>query len=508
MNALAGRYVFDEIIGDFSEGYLYGNPKTHKRDVPLRPIISQVLTPTYSTAKKLDHIIKPYIQSQYSIKSRDDFLEILRTAVPSPDNHPMSLDAESLFTNVPIMETIDIIVKNVYHHPFLKPPEIPKSILKEMLLLCTTRVPFRHVNNKLFIQNDGVSMGSPLGPTFAEFYMSEVEKRVDSIANIPIYVRYVDDIFVYCSKDELLSLKYALENNSVLKFTYETSVNDKLPFLDVLVHKTDQIFHTSVYHKPTDKGMCLHADSECPQRYKLAVLTSFLKRAYSVTSDWNGFHSELHRIKQTLVNNGYSNSFVDKHVKQFVSKLGLQSDVQQPIGTTKKLYYKNTMSSNYLQDEHAVKKIIRDNVKVTNPVDKLQVIVYYQNLKSCNLVMSNNLTRQRVRPIARCNVVYQFNCPVNECFRSDVRQCYIGHTRCTLSRRLSMHLQGGAIQDHFLQVHRRKITRQEIVESTKIRYIENDVNRLKLLESILIRFEKPRLNEQQTGSYRMLSLFK
>ena len=58
------------------------------------------------------------------------------------------------------------------------------------------------------------------------------------------------------------------------------------------------------------------------------------------------------------------------------------------------------------------------------------------------------------------------------------------------------------------QKHGRKITRQEIVDNTSIRYIENDVHRLKLLESLLIHFEKPSLNEQQTGSHRMLALFR
>ena len=507
VNAQIGHHVFEEIVSDYSEGYIYGNPKTHKHDIPLRPIISQVLTPTYKTAKHLDRIIKPYIPSRYSIKSRDEFVDILRTAVPSADCHPMSLDAESLFTNVPVQETVDIIMNNVYHHPFLKPPSIPQGILREMLLICTTKVPFRHINTKLFLQSDGISMGSPLGPTFAEFYMSEVEKRVVGIANIPVYVRYVDDIFVYCSKDDLMSLKSMLEDHSVLKFTCEFSVNDKLPFLDVLVHKTNQGFSTSVFHKPTDKGICLNAMSECPQRYKVAVLTSFLKRAYLVSSDWNAFHSELHRIKQTLVNNGYSNSFVDNHVSRFVAKIDLHHDVQQPISTTKKVYYKNNMSKNYLQDEHAVKKIIRDNVKVNKAADKLQVIVYYQNVKTSNLVISNNLTRKALRPVARCNVVYEFNCPMNECFHSPNGQRYIGHTTCALSRRLTMHLQGGSIQDHFIQKHERKITRQEIVENTSIRYIENDVHRLKTLECILIYFDKPRLNEQLTGSHRMLSLF-
>ena len=54
---------------------------------------------------------------------------------------------------------------------------------------------------------------------------------------------------------------------------YELSVNRKLPFLDVLVETNDNKFQTKVYHKPTDQGLCLNADSECVEKYKTSVIT-------------------------------------------------------------------------------------------------------------------------------------------------------------------------------------------------------------------------------------------
>ena len=40
---------------------------------------------------------------------------------------------------------------------------IPKTVLKELLYLCTKQLHFRP-NNNIYIQCDGVAMGSPLGP--------------------------------------------------------------------------------------------------------------------------------------------------------------------------------------------------------------------------------------------------------------------------------------------------------------------------------------------------------
>jgi hypothetical protein len=65
---------------------------------------SQVTTPTYNVAKQLNNIIAEYLPAQYVIKSTDEFLQILRTTTPT--GLMASLDVESLFTNVPVEDTI------------------------------------------------------------------------------------------------------------------------------------------------------------------------------------------------------------------------------------------------------------------------------------------------------------------------------------------------------------------------------------------------------------------
>ncbi|XP_076069197.1 NK1 transcription factor-related protein 1-like [Oratosquilla oratoria] len=51
--------------------------------------------------------------------------------------------AHSLFTNIPVLRTTEIILDYVYHHPTLPPPKMPLTIMKEMLLACTTEAPFK-----------------------------------------------------------------------------------------------------------------------------------------------------------------------------------------------------------------------------------------------------------------------------------------------------------------------------------------------------------------------------
>jgi len=177
----------------------------------------------------------------------------------------------SLFTNVPIEKTIEIICGYVYKSQNSAPLQLSRSILIEMLRACTTEAPFRCPKGKLYRQIDGIAMGSPLGVLFANAYLCELESRIleEVSAKPAIYKRYVDDIFIECdSEEQLLELQNKMESSSILKFTYEIGMNKKLPFLDVCIDaSSSDKHHMEVFRKGTDRGKCLNALSECPKRY-------------------------------------------------------------------------------------------------------------------------------------------------------------------------------------------------------------------------------------------------
>ena len=500
---------FKTITGDYTPGYLYGNVKTHKgASNPLRPIISQVPTPSYDVAKQLDELIKPYIPGKYMLNSRSEFIDILRETEFKSDIS--SLDVESLFTNVPVKRTISIIMKHVYHHPTLPAPKIPRNVLKQLLLTCTTEVPFYSpTDGKLRVQIDGMTMGSPLGPTFANFYMAELENKVlaRTGVNIDLYLRFVDDIFLHCTKEEMEHLRRLLEEESVLKFTYELPNDKKLAFLDVLTDIENNDFTTSVYHKPTDVGRCLNYKSECPDKYKVSVVKSYMKRAYEVSSSWDLFNAEVSRMKQVLINNGFPNYIVDREVQTLMDNINNNNNTNNTQDTIK-LYYANQMNNNYKTDETVIKNIIKHNVKPKNPTDNIELIIYYKNIKTKQLVMKNNLQERRQLDITRA--IYQYTCPHDVCKHPPnpkVINAYTGFTTMFVTRRLSYHKSNGAIQKHSQAKHGRNPTREELVENTKVRYIVPDKRRLETLEALIIKHEDPEINKQDTGRTRILKLY-
>jgi hypothetical protein len=109
-----------------------------------------------------------------------------------------SFDVTSLFTNIPLDETIDIICNrlfcNAVRYHGLTQPE-----LRKLLGFAVKNCHFLF-NGVLYHQIDGVVMGSPLGPLFANIFLSFHE--ADWLNNCPtafkplLYRRYVDDCFL------------------------------------------------------------------------------------------------------------------------------------------------------------------------------------------------------------------------------------------------------------------------------------------------------------------------
>ena len=77
-------------------------------------------------------------------------------------------------------------------------------------------------------------------------------------------------------------------------------------------------------------------------------------------------------------------------------------------------------------------------------------------------------------------------------------------TTTALSRRLTMHLQSGAPKKHSLQAHSKILTREMLVNNTKIIRSESNFTRLQILEALLIQKLRPQINIQDTGTCRTL----
>ena len=119
-----------------------------------------------------------------------------------------SLDVESLFTNILLEETISMCRDSLFSND--AKVNNSKRIDFEKLLREALRNNFFNFEGKFYKQIDGVAVGSPLGPTFANAFLY-FHERIHGCPDgfEPAYCRrYVYDIFVlFCSPDHLEKLK-------------------------------------------------------------------------------------------------------------------------------------------------------------------------------------------------------------------------------------------------------------------------------------------------------------
>ena len=142
-------------VGDYKNGHLYGLPKIHKNadDPPLRPIISMCDTVTHEISQYLNSIIRPYIDTRHMVSSGDEILVDFQDRTIERNQKLVSLDVTSLFTNVPVIPTINLILEKMYRSDTLPAPKIPESTMKELLRVCTNETPFTF-KTETFIQTD------------------------------------------------------------------------------------------------------------------------------------------------------------------------------------------------------------------------------------------------------------------------------------------------------------------------------------------------------------------
>ena len=301
-----------------------GLPKIHKeydRLPKFRPIIDTIGTPYQGIGTFLKDLLNPLTKNEFTVKDTFDAVDRIHN-IPSylfDDGYSyVSFDVESLFTNVPLKRTVNIILDRIYKDNLLA-TKLRKPTLKKLILDACQKTTFSF-DGKLYEQVDGVSMGSSLGPVLANIIMTEIEnvvvKKLMDDGIVKFYIRYVDDTLLLVKNEDVQQVLSKLNNfDDNLNFTVD-KFESNVHFLDILIDKNQ----TDVYSKKTNTGQYTHFQSFTPWRLKVSWVNALFVRAKRICSNNVMFQRQLKSIKRLMSWNGYPRYITNKVIENLLKK--------------------------------------------------------------------------------------------------------------------------------------------------------------------------------------------
>ena len=465
--------------------FLYGLAKTHKNKTPMpfRPVLSATGCYNFSLAKFICKVISPFCYSKYCLKNVDEFLvkikDFRRNVPPNATVTQCSYDVESLFTNIPLDKTIEKLVEKIFRDIGRSEYNFDgvifdKDSLTRALELCAKDQLFLF-NGEIWKQIDGNSMGSPLGPPLANFYVSYLEDNfIDFNSDISpnFYCRYVDDIYsVFIDNDKSSEFLNHLNTVSVpLKFTIEEMTENKLNFIGLQLSND-----LSICIK--DKGPfynLVSPESFVPEQYLYSSVNCLTHRAVSFIDRPQDLKIELSKIVDSASKVGLSLKRVNKLIEKKCNKLNVESDV---------------IAENSASDDakkFVLLPFINKNLasKAKNLFHSLKVKVSF-----CTVRSLYTCVRPREPSIegkyGPSNVIYKFNCA--SCDRN-----YIGYTTRPINVRATEHCVKTSVLS---RAHRGEECNLNLnKESFSVLSSGRSVFDLRVKEAFLIKTLKPELN--------------
>ena len=332
-------------------GKFYQIFKVHKPHPPSslppgRPIISGSGSMNENLSRFVDHHAKDLVQNLPSyIQDTPDFLrnieELNTKSGKLPENAILvTIDVTGLYTNIPKNDGMSAM-KTALNSRLDQ--SVPTDFLLKLLDIVLSSNIFEF-NKKLYCQEIGTAMGTPVAPTFANITMGEIDDKMHILANritdsepIKLLKRFIDDYFlIWTGNVETLEsfLSKLNDLHPTIKFTYSFTcpfpcdippstphdcfchTSRSIPFLDTQVTIQNGQLITDLYRKPTDRCMYLLPSSCHPAHTTKNIPYSLCYRLVRICSQRSTLLGRLEELKRLLLSRDYPLTVIQNAIKR------------------------------------------------------------------------------------------------------------------------------------------------------------------------------------------------
>lgn len=284
---------------------LYTLPKIHKEGDKMRPIVSQIDSPTYKVSKWLLKNFKILEKFEsLSVRNSYEFIDETKQLTLSEDEVLISFDVKSLYPSVPVKKALKLL------EDWLKKNGLVKKRIDEFVKLTKLCIEQKYLqfNERFYLQVDGLNMGNPLSEMLSNLFMSDLEINVrKKFPGFRFWRRYVDDIFCVMQKDKVAEGLEVLNNlEPTVKFTHEMEEHQRLPFLDLQVIRTESgKIEFDIYRKKTHVDSYINKKSYNPPAHKVAIFNCLIHRMNRVPLTKERKEKEWSKILEIAEKNGF-----------------------------------------------------------------------------------------------------------------------------------------------------------------------------------------------------------
>lgn len=401
---------------------IYGLPKIHKEGTPLRPICSSINSPSYGLCKFIIDILKNLTKSSsYNVKDAVEFKSKINNVFIGQDEILISFDVISLFPSIPVNLALKIIGEK--WEILEKYTKIPKDMFMEILNFCIKDSRYFMFDNKIYEQKKGMPMGSPASPVIADIVMEELlDVTMKKMTTKPkIMTKYVDDLFAIVKINEIDdTLKILNSFNRHIQFTMEKENENKLPYLDAIVYRRENILKLDWYQKSMASSRLINFHSKHPRRVIINTATNFIKRVFEI-SDTEFHKTNLEKIKHILNMNDFPGRTINDLIKHIRTNKHIKNNQEEkPAKIYKSITYIPGFS---------------ERLKNSNIYDKEKYELAFKSNVTVNKLFSK--TKSKLATEEKSNLVYKISCKGD---KSNVcSKTYVGTTKSKLKTRLASH---------------------------------------------------------------------
>jgi len=254
---------------------IYFLKKLHKNPISVRPIVSNVNSPTCQLSAFMDILLKPIVNRyDHILKNSVQVINELEASTFPSNSILVTADVSSLYPSIPIDESISVILDFIRNY---NDPKYPPIIVIENILSFVLKYNCFNFADLFFLQVRGIAMGTKMAPNYANLFMAYFEdKFIFNYPSQPVYYRrYIDDILIIwtSSVDELTNFQTHVNNvHSTIKFTFETSTN-AIQYLDLLITLEGDKCYVKPFFKKTNTFSYVMGNSHHPRSTFKGIVT-------------------------------------------------------------------------------------------------------------------------------------------------------------------------------------------------------------------------------------------